>query len=88
MRAAGWTLGVLALLAALAALLLPGYLKGVAIDQIREQLHRQARIDSIAVNPLLLSARTRGLTIAQADDDRNEYAEPALSAVVNGRRWT
>ena len=67
LRAAGWTLGILAVLAALAALLLPGYLKGVAIDQIREQLHREARIDSIAVNPLLLSARIRGLTIAQAD---------------------
>jgi uncharacterized protein involved in outer membrane biogenesis len=67
LRAAAWTLGTIAVLGGLAAAFLPGYLKGVAIAQIREQLHREARIESISVNPFLLSARVRGLTIAQAD---------------------
>ncbi|MBP8298366.1 MAG: DUF748 domain-containing protein, partial [Burkholderiales bacterium] len=60
-------MGTLAVLAGLAAAFLPGYLKGLVIEQIREQLHREAKIESISVNPLLLSARVRGLTILQAD---------------------
>ena len=67
LRALAWTVGTLAVLAGLAAAFLPGYLKGLVIEQIREQLHREARIESISVNPLLLSARVRGLSILQAD---------------------
>ena len=85
LRIAAWTLGVLALAAALAALLLPGYLKGVAIEQIREQLHREARIEGIVVNPLLLSARVRGLTIAQADGKTELFGFDELHARVGLR---
>jgi hypothetical protein len=48
-------------------LLLPGYLKGVAVEQIREQLHREATVESITVNPLLMSVRVKALAINDSD---------------------
>lgn len=78
LRIAAWTLGTLAVLAGLAAAFLPGYLKGLVIDQIRVQLHREAKIESISVNPLLLSARVQGLTIAQADGQGELFGFDAL----------
>jgi hypothetical protein len=65
-RATGWTLAVLLVVAGAAAALLPGYLKSVAVTQIREQLHRDAVIESISVNPLLLSVRVKALAINDA----------------------
>ncbi|MEP7084072.1 MAG: DUF748 domain-containing protein, partial [Betaproteobacteria bacterium] len=85
LRIAAWALGVLAVVAGLIALLLPGYLKGLAIEQIRAQLHREARIEGIVINPLLLSARVRGLTIAQADGKAELFGFDELHARVGLR---
>src|SRR6185436_3363685 len=66
-RAFGGTVAVVLALAGASAALLPGYLKGVAVDQIREQLHREATVESVSVNPLLMSVRVKALAISDSD---------------------
>src|SRR5258706_9273187 len=71
LRIVAWTLGCLVVLAGAAALLLPGYLKGLAVREIKEQLNRDAVVESITVNPLTLSVRVRALAINDADGKSN-----------------
>ena len=71
LRIAAWTLAVLLVLAGAVALFLPGYLKGVAVEQIREQLHREATVESITVNPFLMSVRVKALAINDRDSKSN-----------------
>ena len=69
---AAWSLGTILILLGLTAAFLPGYIKGVAIEQIRAQLHREASIESISVNPFLLAVRVRGLSVAE-DKGKTEF---------------
>src|ERR1700679_1741857 len=66
-KQARWALGLLLAYAIIGFLILPPIVKAVAVNVLKKQLHREVSIQSVRIDPFVLSTTIRGLLIKDPD---------------------